>query len=252
MTQLKKGESVALESVNPSSLKFCRYVAHELANPLTAMLASIDGIERQLEFNLCTQDDIEDLLKILRSETVRLINLLWELGSSQVLTEAKEQPISLAAEISDLLDLQSAYYAERHIGVNQEIPFDQPSVIADRHKLRQVLLNLCNNAVEAMPGGGTLTFRSYAAGEWACLDIVDTGCGIPEGMQIFEPGITTKAQSSGIGLTIVRELVKQHGGTISYTSRVGSGTTFHLKFPVHHENKSGSPSARVNGHETPF
>ncbi len=241
MMPMSKDAIAEIAPVNASSsFKFSHYITHELANPLTAMLASIDGIERQLKFNLSAQDDIEDMLRILRSETVRLINLLWELGSSRVLMDTKPQPTSLAAEIRELLHLQSGYYAERRIRVNQQIPLDLPPITADRYKLRQVLLNLCNNAVEAMPEGGNLTFRSYAAGEWACLDISDTGDGIPEDMQIFEPGVTTKAQSSGIGLTVVREMIKQHGGTISYTSRLGNGTTFHLKFPIHHESKVSS------------
>jgi signal transduction histidine kinase len=105
--------------------------------------------------------------------------------------------------------------------------------MADRDKLRQILLNLCKNAVEAMPNGGTLTLRSYAREEWLCLDIADTGDGIPEAMPIFEPAVTNKPQSSGLGLAIVREIVKQHKGTVSYTTQWGKGTTFHLKFPIH-------------------
>jgi signal transduction histidine kinase len=221
-----------------SSFKFCHYIAHELASPLTGMLVSIDAIERQLELNLRAKDDIEDMLRILRSETTRLMVLLKELRSSRVLTDTKAQPTSLAAEITDLLELQSAFCADRRIRVNQDLRLDLPLIVADRHKLRQVLLNLCNNATEAMPEGGTLTFRSYATEEWACLDISDTGDGIPEELQVFEPGVTTKARSSGIGLTIVREIIKQHGGTISYTSRLRSGTTFHLKFPIYDESET--------------
>lgn len=96
----------------------------------------------------------------------------------------------------------------------------------------RVVLNLCNNAVEAMPDGGTLTIRSYARAGWLCLDIEDTGNGIPAGMNIFYPGISNKSQASGLGLPIVRELVEQQHGTISYTTKPGNGTTFYLKFPV--------------------
>ena len=65
-----------------------------------------------------------------------------------------------------------------------------------------------------------------------CLDVADTGDGIPEAMLIFEPAVTNKPQSSGLGLAIVREIVKQHNGTVSYTTQRGKGTTFHLEFPI--------------------
>jgi len=86
---------------------------------------------------------------------------------------------SLSFSKGVLLALESAYYEQRRIRINQHIPSDLPLIMVDRGKLRQVLLNLCKNAVEAMPNGGTLTLRSYATEEWLCLDIADTGDGIP-------------------------------------------------------------------------
>jgi len=92
-----------------------------------------------------------------------------------------------------------------------------------------------------MPDGGTLTIRSYARAGWLCLDIEDTGNGIPAGMNIFYPGISNKSQASGLGLPIVRELVEQQHGTISYTTKPGNGTTFYLKFPVGEPPVSATP-----------
>lgn len=114
--------------------------------------------------------------------------------------------------------------------------------MGDRNKLRQVLLNLCKNAVEAMPNGGTLTIRCCANEEWLCLDIADTGNGIPAGMPVFEPAVTDKPQGGGLGLAIVREIVQQHRGSVSYTTVLGKRSTFHLKFPI----PAGYPS---NGEE---
>ena len=222
------------EPVNTSfsARKFCDYIAHELASPLNGMLVSADLIERYLEGNPRAMDEIGDMLGCLRKEINRLILLLKELRSSRVLVDINLQPTSLPAEIRELLTLESAYYEQRGIQINQYVPLDLPCIMADRDRLRQVLLNLCKNAVEAMPNGGTLTLRSYASEEWLCLDIADTGDGIPEAMLIFEPAVTNKPQSSGLGLVIVREIVKQHMGTVSYTTQCGKGTTFHLKFPI--------------------
>jgi two-component system nitrogen regulation sensor histidine kinase NtrY len=77
-----------------------------------------------------------------------------------------------------------------------------------------------------------LTLRSYSIEGWVCLDIADTGDGIPEPLPGFEPDITNKPQSNSLGLAIVREIVKRQKGMVSYTTRWGKGTTFHLKFPT--------------------
>jgi two-component system sensor histidine kinase HydH len=215
-----------------SSHKFCDYIAHELANPLNGMLMSAEIIERYFGAQPRAMDEIGDLPAILKREIKRLILLLKELRSSRVLLDVNLVPTSLAAEIAELLVLQSAYYERRGIRINQNGPLDLPRIMADRAKLRQILLNLCKNAVEAMPNGGTLTLQSYAREEWVCLDIADTGDGVPEAMPVFDTGVTDKPNGSGLGLTIVREVVKQHKGTISYTTRRGNGTTFHLKFPL--------------------
>ena len=225
----------ALQSINTSfsSHKFCDYIAHELAGPLNGMLMSVDAIGRYFEANPHAADELGDLPAILESEIKRLILLLKELRSSRVLGDVNLQPTSLQAEIRELLALQSEYYDQCRIKINRYGPADLPRIMADRSKLRQVLLNICKNAVEAMPNGGTLTLRSYTSAEWVCLDISDTGEGIPDTMRVFEPAVTNKPQSSGLGLAIVREIVKQHKGTVSYTTERGKGTTFHLKFPIH-------------------
>jgi signal transduction histidine kinase len=216
----------------PVDTSFCDYITHEMGNPLNGMLMSIDAIERYFEANPCAIDEIGELPGLLKKEIKRLILLLSELRCSRVLAEVNLQPTSLAAEVREDLALQSGYYQQRRIRINQHAPLNLPRIMADRDKLRQILLNLCKNAVEAMPDGGTLTLRSYATEGWVCLDVADTGEGIPEGMRVFEPSVTNKAHSSGLGLAIVCEIVKQHRGTVSYTSQLGKGTTFHLKFPI--------------------
>lgn len=223
-----------LEPVNRSfsSRKFCDYIAHELANPLNGMLMSVEIIERFFKANPHAMEENGGLPGILKKEINRLILLLEELRSSRVLGNVNLQPTSLPAEIRELLALQSAYYEQRQIRINQYVPLGLPRIMADRDKLRQVLLNLCKNSVEAMPNGGTLSLRTYASEKWVCLDVADTGDGIPEAMLIFEPAVTNKPQSSGLGLAIVREIVKQHNGTVSYTTQRGKGTTFHLEFPI--------------------
>lgn len=215
-----------------SSREFCDYVAHELTNPLSGMFTSVEILEQYLKAQPRAMEEAVAVLVILKKEINRLMMLLRELRSSGVLSPTHLQPTSLLTEIRELLTLEAVHYERRRIRVNQYVALDLPPIMADRDKLRQVLLNLCKNAVEAMPNGGTLTFRSYQSGGWVCLDIADTGEGIPERMPVFEPAVTNKPHSDGLGLAIVREIVGQHEGTVSYTTQYAKGTTFHLKFPT--------------------
>jgi signal transduction histidine kinase len=116
--------------------------------------------------------------------------------------------------------------------VEQVLPPDLPLIEADGEKLKQVLFNLCKNAVEAMPAGGTLTVRARNAGAQVSLEVSDTGVGIPEGVDVFAPFLTTKDRGTGLGLTIVRQIVAAHKGTLTYHSTPGQGTTFTVTLPV--------------------
>ena len=97
---------------------------------------------------------------------------------------------------------------------------------------QQALLNLVKNAEESMPGGGTLSIRATAANGEALVDVSDTGSGIAPGTDVFLPFFTTKEQGTGLGLIIVRQIVSIHGGTISYRSEPGRGTTFRMTLPL--------------------
>ena len=130
--------------------------------------------------------------------------------------------------------LSSQYYAYWNLGITVELQFDNPlpPVMADADTIKQVVLNLCNNAVEAMPDGGYLTVKGYHIAQMVVLEISDTGTGIPEGLDPFELFKTTKAGGSGLGLPLVRQIVSAHHGTINYTTAPGHGTTFKLYLPA--------------------
>jgi signal transduction histidine kinase len=224
----------AAASTSLSSRKFCDYVAHELANPLNGMLMSAEVIEKYVEADPRAMDEIGDLTQMLRKEIKRLIILLKELRASRVLACVNLSPTSLPPLIRETLAVQSESYRRRGIRIEESLPLELPRLMADKIKIQQAFLNLCKNAVEAMPDGGVLTLRAYATEHWVCLDISDTGNGIPETLQIFEPDITNKPNGAGLGLAIVREIVQQHNGEIAYETS-GKGTTFHIKFPLRSE-----------------
>jgi len=109
---------------------------------------------------------------------------------------------------------------------------DLPKVRVDIDKMKQVILNLAKNAVEAMPTGGRLMFAGSTDKAAVTLQVTDTGAGIPSEVDIFEPFFTTKSFGTGIGMTIVRQILAAHGGSISYTSQAGKGTTFSIQLPA--------------------
>jgi signal transduction histidine kinase len=127
--------------------------------------------------------------------------------------------------------MEAENYAGKDVRVEQHLPPDLPLIQADRNRLKQALWNLCKNAVEAMPQGGTLTLQAHSSGADVILEIADTGAGIPPGVDIFEPFTTTKYSGSGLGLVVVRQVVAAHGGNITYSSEPGKGTTFRLALP---------------------
>jgi signal transduction histidine kinase len=130
--------------------------------------------------------------------------------------------------------LSSQYYAYWDLGITVELQFDNPlpPVMVDGDKIKQVVLTLCNNAVEAMPDGGYLTVKGYHFAQTVVLEISDTGTGIPEGLDVFELFRTTKPEGSGLRLPLIRQIVSAHNGTINYTTEPGQGTTFKLYLPA--------------------
>jgi len=176
-------------------------------------------LERHLAGQPCYSDQaVQSTLRRLRDEISRLTHLLNEFRSLSRREQYNFQPTGLAMIAGEIFATEAENYAAGGIRVEQDFPADLPLVQADRDKLKQALWNLCKNAVEAMPQGGTLTLNAYSSGADVVLEIGDTGVGIPPGVDIFEPFTTTKSSGSGLGLVVVRQIVAAHGGNLTYTS----------------------------------
>jgi signal transduction histidine kinase len=135
--------------------------------------------------------------------------------------------------VSELVDFLHLELEKAQIKI--ELDFATiPRIPLDERYIKQALLNLIKNAQDAMPDGGTLRLKTYNTDDHVFLEIADTGTGIPEEIRekIFEPYFTTKDFSSGLGLTLVFKIIKEHNGEITLTSKVGEGTTFILSFPI--------------------
>lgn len=206
-------------------------LAHEIANPLNGMSLTAQRLERGLE-RKDPHDAVKSTVRSLTREISRLNGLLGDFRSLSRREKYDLKPATLAAVVDELFATEMLNYGAHGIRVERDFPEDLPKVMADRDKLKQALLNLCKNAVEAMPNGGTLILRGRRSGEKAVLEVGDTGIGISAGVDIFEPFTTTKSSGTGLGLMIVRQIVAAHGGTITYTSEHSKGTTFSLTLPV--------------------
>ncbi len=134
------------------------------------------------------------------------------------------------------MTLTSYAFEGTRVRLHRELGHELPSLLADRHMLEQVLMNLILNAVQAIRGEGVVTVRSGHDGPWCTIEVEDTGCGIPPDVlpKIFDPFFTTKGQGegTGLGLSVSLGIVERHGGEIAVKSQVSRGTTFIVRLPT--------------------
>jgi PAS domain S-box-containing protein len=210
-------------------------LTHEIANPLNGISITVQVMQRHLskQSEQFGQDDfLRGNLADLKLEIDRLGALLNDFRSLARKPRLHVAPVDLGALVDEALKTLSSEAESSGVEVAKEVPADLPVLIADSERLKQVFLNLFKNAIEAMPSGGKLTVSALIQERYIIVNIADTGSGIPEGIDIFQPFMTTKEHGTGVGMAVVRELLSAHGGTISYRSRQGEGTMFEIKLPL--------------------
>jgi signal transduction histidine kinase len=209
-------------------------LAHEIANPLQWMLSTVQLMQEDLASQgegappVSWNDHLEDM----QNEIGRLATLLQDFRALARPVQMKLASINLRELISDVRKVIVPQLSSNNIRIEYDIPPELPLLQVDADKIRQVFLNVCSNAIEAMPSGGTLTLKARAGAESVILEVTDTGSGIPAGFDVFEPFTTTKEKGTGLGLMIVRQILAAHDGSISYDSEVGKGTTFRIVLPL--------------------
>ncbi len=207
-------------------------LAHEIGNPLNGMFVTTQLLERRLRRIGAADETTDTSLRNLQKELSRLNEMLNEYRALYRREKYALEPTALAELVEETLALEGSNYSAAGIAVENKIPGDLPPISADREKLKQVLINLLKNAAEAMPAGGSVTFTAHASGGQTVLEVQDTGVGIPAGVDIFAPFVTSKPTGTGLGLVIVRQILTAHGATITYSSEPEKGTKFRLSFPA--------------------
>jgi len=208
-------------------------LAHEISNPLNGMYTSTQLLEQACKNAEGSDDIILSTVKDLKTEIDRLRYFLHEFRTLS-------SPMKFDFELSDVSELArevvaslaASHYTEQAITIEVNFPGDMPKVVLDREKIKQALLNLCQNAADAMRRGGTLTIRGYKFWEAVCLEVHDTGPGVPERMNVFEIFTTTKRGGTGLGLPIVQQIVAGHRGSVTFASQSGKGTMFRITLPI--------------------
>ncbi len=205
-------------------------VAHEVKNPLNSMRIWLENLKASLPAG----DDMpQQAVRVLDSEIDRLDTVVKRFLDFTRPPDMHQEDISLKNLLEEVLAVERPQLDKANIQVEAQFAV-VPPVQADKELLRQALMNLFLNSMEAMPGGGQLTVSLARRGEMAKIEIHDTGRGIaPEHKQrIFQLFFTTRPGGSGIGLASTFRTVQLHNGSISFESEIGHGTTFRIELPL--------------------
>jgi signal transduction histidine kinase len=203
---------------------------HGIRNPLGIISGSAETLKKKIP-----EPVQSEMIQFIREESERINRML-----TNFLEFAKPKPptfqeVNLKDILRRTVDLSSIPARERGVQVVQEYPQDKVSLFLDPEQIHEAFVNLELNALEAMPAGGTLRITlTQKENKDVIIRVSDTGVGIPAGREskIFDPFFTTKEQGTGLGLTIVHTVVKNHGGTISVANNDGGGATFTISLPV--------------------
>lgn len=205
-------------------------ISHEIRNPVTLIYSSLQIIEKEhpevQTFSLW-KETMEDM------EYLR--HLLDELSSFNNGDALQKEPLPTQKWLEQIVSTFSEVVnASREISFSCYIETPLPPIWGDPIKLRQALMNLLRNAQEALSPGGDIFLTATLEQEYLCIEIRDTGCGIPEEYMatLFEPFITHKTGGTGLGLAITKRIIETHQGTITCTSVPNEGTVFTVRLPI--------------------
>jgi signal transduction histidine kinase len=178
--------------------------------------------------------DLKPQMDIIASEIVRLDRVVKTFLDFTRPVELHPVDVPLESFVNDIAELARPLAETAKIEVTVDQQTEGASISVDLDLLKQAMLNVVINAIEAMPDGGQLRFQSSVHGQNAEIRISDTGSGIPPGdrTKIFGLYFTTKEKGSGIGLAMTFRIVQLHDGTIDFTSEPGKGTTFIISLPM--------------------
>ena len=204
-------------------------LAHEIRNPL----ASIDGAANLIESPHASQEMRKGSLAIIHKETQRLNRLLTNLLDFARPRRPEFQPVDPNRLIDSIINLAGHSAEQKGITLRKDVPAAVPSIECDPEQMKQVILNLVINAVQAMTGPGEVLLAARPLDSSVMISVCDQGAGVVEENldKIFDPFFTTKEAGTGLGLSVVHQIVTQHGGVVNAERNPHGGMTFSLVIP---------------------
>jgi two-component system NtrC family sensor kinase len=215
-------------------------VVHEINNPLATIAACAEALEHRLDEGAFTESDAEsdfqEYLSLIKSEAFRCKSITTGLLDFSRVRTGERHPTDLGEILNSSANLISHQKRGGNIKIAVDVEERLPRVNADGGQIQQAVIALATNAIDAMPGGGALTFHAFSRANCVVIEVEDTGVGIPaENLsKVFEPFFTTKevGKGTGLGLAVCYGIITEHGGRLSVRSNLGKGSTFSILLPI--------------------
>ncbi len=210
-------------------------VAHEVGNPLNALQIHLELLKKKIrKLPSKSQEKLIDSVKIIKEEISRLDKIVNQFLEASRPSLLKLEEAKIENTLKELIAFLSPEFEKNDIEIKESYSPHIPSFLFDSQQIKQALLNIFKNSIEAMPEGGNIYVSTFLRGDRIEIVIRDEGVGIAENnlYRIFEPYFTTKKDGSGLGLMITYRIIKAHGGDIKFKSKVGEGTEITVILPL--------------------
>jgi two-component system, sporulation sensor kinase E len=235
ITESRRTEQQTIESERLNALTLLAAgVAHEIGNPLNSLNIHLQLIEREAgKLDGAKGAELQESVEVARAEINRLDSIISQFLRAIRPTRPQLRPENINTIVEEAVRFFALEIKDRDIVVEQELRSDLPLLELDRDQIKQAFYNVIKNGFEAMKSRGILRIRTDLDESHVIVRFTDTGGGISaENLsRVFEPYFTTKTSGTGLGLLIVRRIVREHGGELSIESSEGKGLTLTIRLP---------------------
>jgi len=214
-----------------------RSIAHDLRGPLNTMVVNLELLTDSVAPG-ATGDQLEDrrrrYVRVMKDETMRMVRYVKAFLAGVAPPVYGERDVDLAAELTEAAEFAGAQARRQGVDLDVELPADELQVRGSADDLRQVVLALLTNALEAQPDGGWVGLGGERENGAVRVWVEDEGPGIPPGVEghLFEPGFSTRPDARGMGLAVARAIARRHGGDLRLDEAPGDGSRFVLELPA--------------------